>query len=310
MTGTRWLQSAKPASWPKLLTPFALGQAIGVTAAGRVSLSAVLFGLAFTAFDALFIVWLNDWSDREVDALKRRMFPQAGGPKTIPDGLLPAHRVLFAGVGAGLGALLVAWLAQGTLDRPGLVLAAAGALGVFVAYSLPPLRLNYRGGGELLEMLGVGVVLPWLQVYLQGGRWSGASGLALLPGLTSLALASAIASGLSDERSDRAGGKRTFVTTFGNPAARRAVEALVLLGALAWGVAGWLAPSLPTWIGVGAAAVVLVHTLDLLRLSGAAGTDAFAAQRRYKGRLHQAIWRGTTAAAVSLLVSATWLGAR
>ena len=40
---------------------------------------------------------------------------------------------------------------------------------VFVAYTLPPLRLNYRGGGELLEMLGVGLALPLYNVYLQAG---------------------------------------------------------------------------------------------------------------------------------------------
>ncbi len=169
----RWVHAAKPDSWGKLLVPFVLGQAMGLGPAlegAGVSIVAVLLGLAFVVLDLLFIVFLNDWGDREVDAIKRRMFPDGCSPKTIPDGILSARALLLAGLGAGALALLVAALASSLLDRPLLVPAALGALAIFVAYTLPPLRLNYRGGGELCEMLGVGVVLPWIEAYLQGGR--------------------------------------------------------------------------------------------------------------------------------------------
>lgn len=158
----RWLYAAKVDSWPKLLAPFALGQAIGLGAGGGLSLAGLSFGLAFTIFDLLFVVFLNDWSDREVDALKRKMFPRGCSPKTIPDGILPAYALLFAGLGAGALALVVAAIGGVVLDRPRFLPLAAASLAVFAAYSLPPLRLNYRGGGELLEMVGVGAVLPYL----------------------------------------------------------------------------------------------------------------------------------------------------
>lgn len=294
----RWVYAAKPDSWQKLLVPFALGQALGLGPAldaGRgFSVAGLCSGLAFTVLDLLFIVFLNDWGDREVDAIKRRMFPDGCSPKTIPDGILPASHLLLAGLAAGALALVVAALTEALLDRPGLTVASALALGLFVAYTLPPLRLNYRGGGELLEMLGVGVALPWLNAYHQGGA-PVAEGLWLLPGFALLSLASAIGSGLADERSDRAGGKRTVVTTLGNPLSRRLLELLVVLGALAWLATALV--GLPIWLGGSAAITVLTNAIDLRRASAAAETDAFAAQRAYKACLHRAIARGALTAA-------------
>jgi len=293
----RWIGAAKPASWPKLLVPFLLGQAIGLGGSGAPSLSAALYGLAFTVLDLLFIVFLNDWGDREVDAIKRRMFPHTSR-KTIPDGILPAAALLVAGIGAGMAALAVAFTAEHVLARPGLGLAAAFSLGIFVAYTLPPLRLNYRGGGELLEALGVGVVLPGIHAYLQGG--SSAPGLALLPGFALLSLASAIASGLSDERSDRAGGKRTLVTLVGNARARRLLERASLAGAGAWVVAGAFSERIPFWLGLAPAVVALGYLARASSISSSARTDAFDAQRRYKALLHRAIWRGALVASALL----------
>ncbi len=295
--GRRWIYAAKPASWPKLLVPFLLGQAIGLGGGGEPSWAAFAIGLGFTVLDLLFVVFLNDWADREVDALKRRMFPRGCSPKTIPDGILPAHQLLLAGTLAGLAALGLAVGAGAWLDRPWLGPIAALGLGIFAAYTLPPIRLNYRGGGELLEMIGVGVVLPLMHIYLQSGGLSTA-GLWFLPGFALLALASAIASGLSDERSDRRGGKTTFVSVFGNRAGRRAIEVLCFAGAAAW----LLAPTLPWWVTAAPAAIAFFEGGRLLGVSQAAVTDAFTAQRRYKGYLHHAIWRGGACAAMML----TW----
>ncbi len=291
----RWAHAAKPASWPKLLVPFALGQAIGLGSGSGLSLGALGVGLAFTVLDLLFIVFLNDWGDREVDAIKRRMFPRGCSPKTIPDGILPAGHLLGAGLLAGALALALAFGAGAWLDRPLLGPFALASLGIFVAYTLPPVRANYRGGGELLEMVGVGVVLPWMQAYLQGGALV-VDGLWLLPGFALLALASAIASGLADERSDRRGGKTTFVSRFGNLVGRRTVEGLTFAGAIAW----LATPGLPLWVTAVPATVALFEAGRMLAESAAAVTDAFGAQKRYKARMHAAMWRGALAATILL----------
>jgi 1,4-dihydroxy-2-naphthoate octaprenyltransferase/chlorophyll synthase len=299
----RWRYALKPASWPKVFVPALLGQAVGAVYSGRPSAAALAFGLLWMVADVAFIVLLNDWGDRAVDALKRRMFPQAGSPKTIPDGILPAEALLAAGLGAGGVALLLAGGAGAALERPLLLPLAALSLLIFVAYTLPPLRLNYRGGGELLEMVGVGGVLPALHAYAQCGQWAPSLLVALAPGLLALSLSSALASGLSDEESDRAGGKRTWASTFGNASARRGSEALLALGALLWLAAPWVADGGPRPIAViPAAGVVLGFGFRAWRRSPAAVTNAFHAQSAYKLELHRAIWWGTLTLSGMLLL--------
>lgn len=298
----RWLFAAKPGSWAKLAVPSACAHALAL-ADRSFSWPALVWGVALTLGLLLSIVFLNDWADQRVDATKRRMFPSTS-PKTIPDRILPAILVGFAGCSAALATLLLAVVAGVVLDRPLLGPLAALELATFAAYTLPPLRLNYRGGGELLEMVGVGLVLPMFHGYLQsGGFWL--SGYALLPGWICFSLASALASGLADERSDRVGGKRTFATVFGNRWARWTVESCVVVGALAW----WLAPlasGLSFAVGAIGAGLVMAHVPALCAQSGAARTDAFDAQRRYKSILHRAMWRGLWGAAAVAVFCSRW----
>jgi 1,4-dihydroxy-2-naphthoate octaprenyltransferase len=298
----RWRYAVKLASWPKVLVPALLGQGMGVASAPFPSLPGFAVGLAFTALDIVFIVLLNDWGDEAVDAGKRRMFPDAGSPKTIPDGILPAGALLRVGLAAAAAALLVAFVGERFLPRPGLTGFGALCLGFFVAYTLPPVRLNYRGGGELLEGLGVGVLLPWFNAYVQSGR-SSVPALGLSVGFTAFAFASALASGLSDEQSDRAGGKRTVVTAFGNAFARRAVESLLALGTLVLVVTPFLAPAVcAPWVPVVPALLVIHHGRRLRAASAAATTNAFRAQTVYKGHLHAAIWQGALALSLGLCI--------
>lgn len=296
----RWIYAAKLDSWPKLLVPMLLGQALGVAAAGRLDLLAFALGLGFTVCELLFVVFLNDWSDRRVDRIKRQMFPDDCSPKTIPDELLSAGAVLGAGLVAGLAALALAFYAQLALDRSALGWAGLGLLSLFLAYSYPPLRLNYRGGGEWLEGFGVGIALPWFQLCLQADQcW--VRELWLLPGFAVLALASAVASGLADEQSDRRGGKRTYASEYGNRAARALVERLVLAAALIWAVTIRFSAVVPAPIGALAVIVVLVNWRRLRKISAEAKTNAFDAQRLYKHFLHQAQWRSAVLISLALI---------
>ena len=301
---TRWLYALKPASWPKLVVPTLLGHALGAHAAGHVDGRALAIGALFTVADLGFVVLVNDWGDREVDAIKRRMFPRGCSPKTIPDGILSARAVLGAGLMAGLVAAATATIGGVWLDRAGLGVAALVLLGLFAAYTLPPLRLKYRGGGDLLEMVGVGVALPLFHGYLQSGELP-SDAASLLPGFSVLSLSSAIASGLADEQSDRAGGKTTVVTLVGNALARRLVEACVTLGIALWLLAPVCGDAgvLPTW---GAAFTAVWYRRALITSSAAAGTNAFADQKVYKGHLHDAIWRGALVAAALLGLETLW----
>ncbi len=307
----RWRFALKPASWPKLMAPTVLGQALGGAHRGGIDIALAAASVVSTALLLVAIVCLNDYADREIDGLKRRLFPQSS-KKTIPDGILPAYKLLFVGALSAVGYIAFAFFCESWAHRPGYGWASVLALGLFIAYSLPPFRLNYRGGGELFEMIGVGFVLPWLGAYFQGGL--GAETVAWLPrasavlgGTTLLALASAIASGLSDEVSDRKGGKRTFVSTFGNRAGRKVVECLMLATPIAWILAAAVSTHIP-WLTVLLPSAFILYRYARLRpLSGAATTGQFPALSRYKTELHLGIWRSTELLGASLLLHRLFL---
>lgn len=309
----RWLYALKPASWPKLLVGAWLGQALGIAAAGRVSLGGLMVGFAFTLLHLSFVVLLNDWGDQEVDALKRRLYPRQSSPKTIVDDVLEARSVLLGGLGAGVAAIGVALAGQLWLGRPGLAWAALGCMALFWAYTLPPLKLNYRGGGEILEMLGVGFALPWWNAYLQSGDAS-PPGLVVLPAFALLALSSALASGLSDEASDRLGGKRTFTVLFGAASVRQAAEGLALGAIIVWALLPLLAPRFTTpWVILPVVIVMAVEFRDLRKAARAANIETYAGITTFKHHLHQVMWRGTTVfallvAALAMLGGTSWNG--
>ena len=299
-SAARWIYALKPASWPKLVVPALFGQLLAASAVGQLDAGAFVWGLGFTVFGLAFIVLLNDWADREVDAIKRNMFPEGCSPKTIPDGILGPRTVGAAGLVCGFLAALIALGAEADLGRDFAFVGGVACMLLFIAYTLPPVRLNYRGGGELLEMLGVGLALPLYNAYLQTGGnvprvWPWVAGFAVL------SLASGIASGLSDEQSDRAGGKRTFASMLGNAAARRMTEVCVVAGAMIWAVGAiWRPDWVPIWAAGPAIAIVAWNFIAMRRVSNDAVTNAFGAQSRYKHFLHRAIWHSTTVAAVLL----------
>ena len=300
----RWLFALKPGRWPKLLVASVLGQAIGVACAGRIDFVALGLGLVFTLLHLAFLVLVNDWGDQDVDAIKRRLYPHASSPKTIPDDVLEDRSVLLGGAGAGLLALAVAGLCELYLPRPGLLGGAALCLGLLVLYTLPPVRLNYRGGGEVLEMLGVGFFLPWWSAYLQCGKPM-PGGLVVLPAFALLCLASALASGLADEESDRLGGKHTFTTSFGPLVVCQAAEGLVVGAMLVWAALPWLAPHYAQlWMVLPVVVVMVVDFRELVvdgRADAAYLRDSM--YRHYKDLLHQCIWRGGAMMAAMLVLA-------
>lgn len=297
--------AVKPASWPKLFAPTLLGQAIGASDARTFSLSGFLLGVAFTTLDVVYVVLLNDWGDRDVDAIKRRRFPDGCSPKTIPDGILPASTLLAVGVGAGTILLGFAASLGPPLGRPAFLPLAFASLLLFAIYTFKPIALNYRGGGELLEMLGVGLVLPWLNAYLQSGSlvprqtptfWI------LAPALAFLALASALASGISDEESDREGGKRTFATMFGNARVRGWVVQSYVAGTVLLSAASAIhARDGGLWFLAGVLPL-LAYLPSIRRTSPFAVTNAFKAQNTFKGKLHLGLWASQLFLGTSLVV--------
>ncbi|MBL8003917.1 MAG: prenyltransferase [Candidatus Kapabacteria bacterium] len=206
--------SLKLGSWPKVLVPYVFSVSLLYHTTEFLPVSSIILGLLYIFFLVVYIVLLNDYADVEVDRIKRAMFPEHCSPKTIPDGILTENQVLGTGI-LSLALVLfvgiIAYLYFYAISLSGILLSIA----TFWMYSLRPFRLNYRGGGELLEAMGISIVIPFTIFQLFGTTLSKHDFIWLIPSFF-LSLSSAIASGLSDESSDKIGGKRTLVALIGS----------------------------------------------------------------------------------------------
>jgi 1,4-dihydroxy-2-naphthoate octaprenyltransferase/chlorophyll synthase len=293
--GDRWLYALKIKSWPKLLVPFLLGQCMGLVYSDAPSLVTFLLGFCFTVFLLCYIVLLNDYADIAVDTIKRELFPNDCSPKTIPDNILNKNSILIVGLLFGILCILTSVFAEYYLGKPFLILFSLLCVFVFAAYSLPPIRLNYRGGGEFLEMIGVGLMLPLFHFYLQAGMSIDFYLISLLGLSTIFALASALASGLSDEMSDKAGGKTTFVTLLGNVLVRRIINITLVTNYILFLLFFIIYFAKFSLLVPFVLIPYLVYQLLLvLKKSQIAITNAFEAQRIYKDHIHKMIWGSLT----------------
>lgn len=166
-------------------------------------------------------------------------------------GLVVVAVALF-GVAAAIGLLLVAITGSITL----LGIGAAGiALGI--AYTAPPLKLVYRGLGELAVAIGFGPIMLLGAYVVQTGRlaWEPLV-LSLVPGiLVALIL---FVNEIPDRRSDAATGKRTLPVRFPPLVIRTGylIAALAAFAIIVGGVAAGLLPW-PSLMALAAVPLVL-----------------------------------------------------
>jgi 1,4-dihydroxy-2-naphthoate polyprenyltransferase len=263
---TAWVQAARPLAAANVAIPLILGEVLAFAIHGRFSWA--VFGAisVIGLLDQLFIVFANDFADREADALNPTPTIVSGGSRVIQEGKL-APEALRKAAWVMLAAMLAVASITAVVHQlwwlPVLVLVGAGLLW---AYSFAPLRLSYRGYGELLQGLGVGVVLPVVGFYAQSGGFAGLPWLGLIPCFL-LGYVGNILTALPDFPGDRAADKRSYPVRFGQFAARR--HALELL-ALALGF-GWLVvPNLPWWGIAGIVIAPMVPVAVAARLLGSA----------------------------------------
>ena len=226
MTFRAIVQACRPLAHGNIAPPILYGQALAIAAGAEPSLAMFALAHAFGVLDHVAIVCTNDLADREDDA--RNLAPTlfSGGSRVLVEGKL-APRTVGAMAGSTAVGLVALSLALAP-SRPLLPWLAVAALLLLTAYCHPPLRLSYRGGGEWLQGLGVGVVLPLVGFHAQG------AGLALpwaslVPSFV-LGVAGHVMTALPDAPADRLAGKRTWPVRRGEARARRELVGLVALG--------------------------------------------------------------------------------
>jgi 1,4-dihydroxy-2-naphthoate polyprenyltransferase len=239
--------------------PLVLGQALAYATCGRFSWGRAGLALLFGVLDQLFIVFANDCADWQGDALNTTHNAYSGGSRVVPEGKLSPDTLARAAL------LMVLWLGGFSayvtvrLELMWMLLLCTISVALLWAYSFPPLRLAYRGQGEILQGLGLGVVLPAVGFYLQCGELSAFPVWACLPAFL-LGYAGNITTALPDVPADRAVGKRSFPVRHSQRSAR--IVSLLLIG-----IAACSAPLLVPRASAALVAVLIGAPLACLALN-------------------------------------------
>lgn len=228
-----WLRALRLQFYPVTWMSYAVG---ALVAAGPLAWSPLVWGLVLLVLLEAATVFCNDYMDQASDRVNRNHGLFTGGSRVLVEGMLDAHAMRLGIAAALASAAVAAGLALRASPQPAasalwLLLVAVLALG----YTAPPLRLSYRGLGEIDVALTHGVLVIVWGYLLQGG----APGTAL-PWLLGLPLFFAIVpaiilAGVPDRDADASVDKRTVAVQLGiRGALRAATAALIISAVLAW----------------------------------------------------------------------------
>jgi 1,4-dihydroxy-2-naphthoate polyprenyltransferase len=209
-----WIKASRLPAQAFIFPSLLLGQAIHFQMSGEFNfLMAILIHL-YGLFMHFYIVYANDYADFETDQLNQTFTPFTGGSRVLLDGDLKRDE-LKKGATLMVILVLLSSTLMATITRNfSIIFLAFCGLFLLYAYSFKPIKMSYRGYGEILQMIGVGIVLPIIGYVAQGGdmnlfTWS----IIFILCLGQLAMA--ISTSLPDFPSDQVSNKNSTVVKFG-----------------------------------------------------------------------------------------------
>lgn len=241
-----WIKALRLQFYPMTWLAYSLG-ALG--AMNSRDFDPVLYWLGYAClfFGEAATVFVNEWFDYESDRRNRQAGPFNGGSRVLVNTELGFRELRF-GIWAALAAAMVC--AGLLLDRVSdgfsstILLLLLLILGL--GYTAPPLKLSWRGLGEINVGFTHSFAVILCGYVFQGGSWNDP-----FPWLVSLPLFVAVLpaillSGVPDMEADRQAGKQTLPVRLGLKRTRWLVLALIVAAPLAV----LLLKDLPTLRGV------------------------------------------------------------
>jgi putative NADPH-quinone reductase/1,4-dihydroxy-2-naphthoate octaprenyltransferase len=229
-----WLRLLRLQFYPMSWVAYTIGALAAGRRGGALSLPVYWLGYLCVFLTEMLTVLGNEWFDQGTDRLNRNAGPFNGGSRVLLEGSLGPRQVrrVMQGtallLGLAIGALAIL-MPPGT--RPTLWLLVALALGA-LSYTLPPLKLVYRGLGELTVGLSHSLALILCGGLLQAGSWRDPFPWLIGVPLCFATLAAITLSALPDHEADRAVAKRTLAVLLGRRGAALAALAFTLAAAL------------------------------------------------------------------------------
>ncbi len=233
------LVAARPMFLMASLTLYFFGALWAVLVGAPFSLARMLLGYLIVLPAHVSVSFSNDYFDAEVDALGAPTLFSGGSGVLVkhPELRLPAKRIAMGLILVSwLVGIVFVWLYAVPLWFMGWVV-VSGLAGWF--YSAPPLRLAYRGWGELTTALTAGLFLPGMGYLVMRGTFDRYSMVFLVP-FVLFGLAFIMMVEIPDAVTDRLGNKWTWVARRGRRFGFIATGVVLLLATVYLLSFGWL----------------------------------------------------------------------
>jgi 1,4-dihydroxy-2-naphthoate octaprenyltransferase len=249
------------ATRPKFLTasilPVLVGTAWGYAVAGQFDALAAILGLLATALVHGASNVINDVGDEENGGDRAnfdRIYPYTGGSRFIQNRIMTASEMSRWGI-ALIAVASAIGLVLAYLKGPLVIAFGVAGISLAVLYSLPAVRLQARGVGELCIAIAFGLLPVCGAAWLQSGIVDAGSVLVAIPAGLWVTLILLI-NEVPDRRADAESGKRTLVVRLGTDGTKRLYAALHVV-AFACILASSLTGRMPWWVALGGAVVML-----------------------------------------------------
>lgn len=226
-----WVKASRLASQSYIFFPLLLGQGIAYFFHGSFNWTLFFLIQLFGIFNQFYIVYANDYADYEIDKLNDTYNIFSGGSRVLVEGELSRGELKI-----GIQLMIFLNFLVGTIisiafNRLYINLIIIVALMLLWAYSYSPIKLSYRGGGELLQGIGVGLILPFFAYYAQSGELKILIPLFFIAYLP-MQLSCALSTTLPDYPSDKIGKKKTLSVLIGYTKVRKFVIVFNILSML------------------------------------------------------------------------------
>ncbi len=233
------LRVARPQFLISGLALFIFGVSWAVLSGASFSLSRTLLGYLALLPAHLSVSYSNDYFDVDVDKYDKPTFFSGGSGVLVdhPGLRKPAQWTAITLILCSLALGIVFQIVYSfTIWFSGFVV-LGNLLGWF--YSAPPLRLAYRGLGELSMIFSIGLLIPGLGYLVTSGQMN-QDGLLFVVPLMLYGLAFILTVEIPDMEADRLGNKRTWVARKGRGFGFTLIAASFLLATLFFLCFPWL----------------------------------------------------------------------
>jgi putative NADPH-quinone reductase/1,4-dihydroxy-2-naphthoate octaprenyltransferase len=252
LTGTalNWLRALRLQFYPTTWMAYTLG-VLAATGGSPLAWPGYWAGLFTLVFLEAATVFSNEVEDFETDRRNLHYGPFNGGSRVLVEGRLSSGALK---TGAWLAAFAVpplALVAALSTAAPSLSVAVLIALAILaLGYTLPPLRLVYRGAGEVTVAATHSVCVVLFGYALGGGSVADPEPWLLSLPMLLAVLPSITLAGVADESADRSVGKRTLAVLLGRDRAAAFAAVAAIAAAVAAGAASVWWPGLYGWWGL------------------------------------------------------------